>query len=289
MSTTTEGGSDSCIRRLLAMGTVEQPLHPPANFSRIAPWQLRAGFATEAGRRLTNEDSGYANVREGIFLVADGVGGSYGGAIASQLLIDTIPPLLLPIVEDPDVGNDQLCSGIQESVYIAQKAMAELARDNEQLMDMGSTIVLGLIAGRSLLLTHAGDSRAYLVRKGTIIQLTKDHSMVQSLVDAGCLTKEEAKRHIYRHVITESINPRRGSPVSVSSYELMPGDRLLFTTDGLTDVVEEDVIAWLIKNSANPHVTAEVLVREALDQNARDNITCLVVHVESDRADEHLR
>jgi protein phosphatase len=282
MSATTAGSAEKqavdCLRTSLPLTPL--PHHPATDFSRTAPWQLRAGFASETGQRMANEDCGYANVREGLFLVADGVGGSYGGAVASHLLVDMIPPWLLPIARHCEVSDNELPFFVRESVYAAQKALVDLAATNPRLSEMGSTIAFGLVAGHSLLLTHVGDSRAYLVRDGEITQLTKDHSLVQALVDAGCLTKEKAKTHPYRHVITESINAKRLSPVVIASHELLPGDRLLFATDGLTDVVEEDVIGWLIMNSANPQDTADVLVRQALDNNARDNITCLVVHVE---------
>jgi serine/threonine protein phosphatase PrpC len=281
MSTTI---AESPVKKLFDCGRTPLPStsrnpNSVTKFSRTAAWDLCAGFASETGHRSANEDCGYANVREGLFLVADGVGGSYGGAVASHLLVDTIPPLLLRILQDSNVNDDELPCFMQAAVFAARQAMCEMASGNSRLAEMGSTIAFGLIAGQSLLLSHVGDSRAYLVRDGMLKQLTKDHSLVQAFVDAGCLTKEQAKKHPYRHVITESISPKHESPVVVSTHELLPGDRLLFATDGLTDVVDDDVIAWLITNSANPQDTANFLVRQSLDSGARDNITCLVVHV----------
>ena len=282
MSTTIAGSPEKevlgCGRRPLPLTSRAQ--YPATDFSRTAAWHLSAGFASDKGHRSANEDCGYANVREGLFLVADGVGGSYGGAVASHLLVDTIPPLLLPIVQNSNVTDDELQCIMQKSVCAAHKAMREMATGNPSLAEMGSTIALGLIAGQSLLLSHVGDSRVYLVRDGMIKQLTKDHSLVQALVDAGCLTKEQAKKHVYRHVITESISPKHVSPVVVVTHELLPGDRLLFATDGLTDVVDEDVLGWTIANLANAQHAADVLVCQALDSGSRDNVTCLVVHVD---------
>ncbi len=252
----------------------------PLVFSRTAAWKLHAGFASVTGHRSANEDCGYANVREGLFLVADGIGGNFGGAVASHLVVDTIPPLLIPTLRDGNVPNDGLQVPIRQAVCAAQKDMGELASRDPSLAEMGSTIALGVIAGQTLLLTHLGDSRVYLVRQGMIRQLTKDHSLVQALIDAGCLTPEEAKRHTYRHVISDSVCAKRTSAPEVVAHALLADDRLLFATDGLTDVVEDDLLRWTITNLANPQHAADVLVCHALDSGSKDNVTCLVVHVD---------
>jgi protein phosphatase len=248
---------------------------------RCELWELHAGFVSIAGRRSVNEDSGYASIDEGLFLIADGVGGHVGGTVASHLLVDTIPPFLAPAIRDNTVTDDDLLNRIQDAVYAAQRNMQERANHDPGLAEMGSTLALGVIADQKLLLTHLGDSRVYLIRRGTIRQLTKDHSLVQALIDAGCLTAEQAKNHIFRHVISESVSARRKSPVKVTAHELLPGDRLLFATDGLTDVVDEDLLGWTVTSFGNPQCAAERLVGQALEDGARDNVTCMVVHMEN--------
>ena len=250
---------------------------PPPGFTRNAQWRLRAGFSSVTGLRSANEDCGYVNVHDGLFFVADGVGGQFGGDVASQLLVDTIPPLLVPTVRDSDVKDDELGEAIRQSVCATQKAMKELAIREPDLAQMGSTIALGVIAGQKLYATHLGDSRIYLVRHGTVKQLTKDHSVVQNLIDAGIVTPLEAKQHPWHNIITESVSAERQSPVDVAVHELLPGDRLLFATDGLTDVIEDELLGWMITNLANPQLAADALVRQALDSGSRDNVTCLVV------------
>jgi protein phosphatase len=173
-----------------------------------------------------------------------------------------------------------LPQAILEAIYSAQDEMREVASRQPRLERMGSTIALGVIAGRTLYLAHVGDSRVYLIRRGEIIQLTKDHTFVQALQDAGCLTSEEAKNHRWRHVITESVNASRQSRVEVEAHPLLPGDRLLFATDGLTDVVDDETLGSIISRTDDPQTAANELVRHCLDKDTSDNITCLVVHVD---------
>ena len=105
--------------------------------SRTAPCLLRAGLASETGHREANEDCGYANVREGLFLVADGVGGSYGGAVASHLAVDTIPAVVLPAIHDGELNNDDLKFAMRRAIHAAQLAMRKAARSDSQLSEIG--------------------------------------------------------------------------------------------------------------------------------------------------------
>jgi protein phosphatase len=243
---------------------------------------MRGGLRSVTGNyRSVNEDSCYANLRDGLFLVADGIGGHTGGAIASQLLIDTIPPMLLPVLR-PGSDAGALGEAIAESVRAAQHALVAAADCEPSLQEMGSTLVLGIVAGRSLWITHLGDSRAYLVRGNAIRRLTKDHSLVQALVDAGCLTPEAANRHRMRHVILDSVGANHEcSPVNVQQVPLRAGDRLLFSTDGLTDFVDDAALAETMCEESNPQVAVDRLVKLALAMGSRDNVSCVVVHIEN--------
>lgn len=252
-----------------------------AQFDACRPWRLDFGLVSTAGPRSVNEDRGYANAANGLFLVADGIGGHVGGAVASQLLVETIPSLLLQSLRDGNGSTENVHESIRQAILGAQRALKDRVNRDPNLETMGSTVALGLIVGRTLYLSHLGDSRVYLVRQGTMTQLTKDHSLVQALVEAGCLSAEDAAQHPLRHVITESVSAKHDSPVSVVAYELMEGDRLLFATDGLTDVIEEDMLGWTLTRSNCPQSAADDLVRQALDNQTSDNVTCLVVHVES--------
>jgi protein phosphatase len=248
---------------------------------RLAASPRHAGFASVTGCRSVNEDCVYANVDDGVFLVADGMGGHVGGAVASQLLADVIPPLLLHAIRNHDGQSSFVEQHIRQAVGSAQWAITERASREPRLAEMGSTIALGVVVDHTLYVTHVGDSRVYLVRQGAIKQITKDDSFVQALIDAGCVTAKEARRHPLRHVITQSVNAKRMAPVAIALHELQPGDRLLFATDGLTDVVEDEMLAWTLTHFDNPQFAANELVRQALDNGSRDNVTCLVVHIDA--------
>lgn len=267
------------------------PASEPTRTLERSPWQLRTGFSSVSGHyRPTNEDCCYANIREGLFLVADGIGGQKGGAVASQLLVDTIPPVLVPSLHADELTARDLGELMQHSIECAHEAMTMMASNEPNLAEMGSTLVLAVLAGDSLFLTHRGDSRAYLVRGDIIAQLTKDHSVVQSLIDAGVLTIEEASHHAFRHVILESVNTkRRYSAMPVQELKLLPGDRLLFCTDGLTDVVDHELLGFTIAHEEDPQSAADVLVKRALDNDSKDNISCIIVHVETSRPHYHWR
>lgn len=245
------------------------------------PWRLSAGFVSVPGGRSKNEDCGYSNTSDGLFLVADGVGGHRGGAEASRLVTNTVPSWLLNSMRRNEGLEETLPNEIGNAVRAAQLGMKEMASRDSKLIEMGSTLAMGLVYGESLYVAHMGDSRVYLVRRGTIKQLTKDHTFVQALIDAGCLTREKAAQHPLRHVITDSVNARILSAAAIQQHQLLTGDRLVFTTDGLTDFVDEDALGWAVARSDNAQETADELVRQALENHTKDNVTCLIVHVEA--------
>ncbi|MGE0760681.1 MAG: PP2C family serine/threonine-protein phosphatase [Pirellulaceae bacterium] len=243
-------------------------------------WALKAGLCSEAGpHRVCNEDSCYANTRDGIVLVADGIGGHEGGALASQILVDCVPAQLIPQLRGT-LTSLELASVVSESIQMARESMALAAQRNPHLIEMGSTLVLGILAGDSLYLTHLGDSRAYVVRGDTMYQITSDHTLVQAMVDAGDLDSRVAQRHRLRHIILEFVGtkPRSGGVV-LREFRLQAHDRLLFATDGLTDVVDPEFLHTTIDTEDDPQGAAERLVDQALQLDTKDNVSCVVVHV----------
>jgi protein phosphatase len=240
---------------------------------------LRAGFASEAGGRRANEDGAYANVQEGIFLVADGVGGSQGGVLASQLLVDFVPQYLVGALAENRDDGEAIPELIKQAIDVGQAKMSRMASSDPSVAQMGSTIVLAVIANGFLYLTHLGDSRAYLVRQGTIRQLTKDHTLVQTFLDAGTISAREAELHPFRHVILDCVSAAHPSFVEVASHQLQVGDRLLLTTDGVTNVVKEKQLARIVTGCSDAQEAARQVVQQALDRGTRDNATCLAVHI----------
>jgi protein phosphatase len=261
--------------------------HVPKTPTSHRPWPRRAGCASASGPRDTNEDCCYANVHDGIFLVADGVGGNPGGALASQLLVDTVPAYLTAAFADGQFCRESLPGFLpelmQQAVNTAQRAMSDVAARQPSVAKMGSTIVLGIVAEGVLYLTHLGDSRAYMVRHGTIRQLTKDHTLIQVVIDCGKLSREEAEQHPFRHVILKCVSAAHVSAVQVVAHELLPDDRLVFTTDGVTNAVDDATLEWIVTQQDDPQLAAIELVRLALDHKTRDNATCVVIHTSRTR------
>jgi len=240
---------------------------------------LEVGIATDPGRdpnKQVNEDSAFARETAHGYLavVCDGMGGHVGGKEASSLAIETIfatfdhaPPTAMP----PEV--------IGESIRQANRAIFEKGTNVPELKGMGSTCVAILAHPRGTEIAHVGDSRVYLMTQGQVYQVTKDHSLVQRLVDANMLTPEEASNHPSANQITNALGMRPDVEVEVRPQPLypQPGDTFVLCSDGLSDEVgPQDILGILA-----PFPTCDVAARQLIDlANARgghDNITVIVV------------
>ena len=243
--------------------------------------ELRAGGATDVGLvRAHNEDRFLAD--EGLFAVADGVGGHKAGEVASQTAVETLQR------EFTEPTTDALI----DAVKTANRTVWNLAEVNTEQRGMGTTLTaLALVdegGEERLAVVNVGDSRAYLLQQGELEQLTEDHSLVEQLVREGQLTPEEAQVHPQRSIITRALG--LDPEVEVDSWELTPykGDRLLLCSDGLTNEVSDEQIASTLRTVSDPEEAAHQLVQEARDHGGSDNITCVVVDVVDDdnRAEE---
>ncbi|HEV3353083.1 MAG TPA: Stp1/IreP family PP2C-type Ser/Thr phosphatase [Acidimicrobiales bacterium] len=242
--------------------------------------ELRAGGATDTGLvRDHNEDSFLAD--EGLFVVADGVGGHKAGEVASQTAVETIKREF----------REPTTDGLVDAVKTANRTVWNLAEANPDQRGMGTTLTaLALVdedGEERLAVVNVGDSRAYLLQHGELEQLTEDHSLVEQLVREGQLTPEEAQVHPQRSIITRALG--LDPDVEVDSWELTPykGDRILLCSDGLTNEVSDDEIASTLRTVSDPDEAAHQLVHAARDHGGSDNITCVVVDVvdDNDRAE----
>jgi protein phosphatase len=238
---------------------------------------MKVASMTDAGLvRKTNEDSFFADARLGLLIVADGMGGHAGGEVASRVAVATISGLLKAGMPDGNAGGP--IRGAIEQANIAILAEAEA---HPALQGMGTTLVLAFCRGDSIHLAHVGDSRAYLIRNGSIQQLTEDHSLVAQMVKAGQLTAEEAPHYHLRNVVTRSLGNQKIAEPDLSVVEWSPGDFLLLCSDGLTNMVEESELRSLISRGG---VDLERSCRQAIDlanQNGgRDNITAVLAYHE---------
>ncbi len=243
------------------------------------PLCLRVGSRCVKGPiREVNEDRCYADQRRGLFVVADGMGGHVGGEQASQTVIEVIASQLGHRLDGDDMSESLLASAIRKAIVSANEELMQMARVDVGLSGMGSTAVVGIVQDDRLLLCSVGDSRTYLCRQHQLRQLTEDDTLVQGLVSAGALTAAEAAKHPMRHVLLHSVGTRKlEKMLRVESHPLQSGDRLLFTTDGLTDAVNREEVIMLLDEHPDPQIAAAELADFAQQAGSRDNITCIVV------------
>jgi len=239
---------------------------------------LRAAALSDVGLvRENNEDTAFAGRH--LLAVADGVGGAPAGELASDLVIKALATL----EEKPDRGDP--LTALCEALDAANRQIRDAAAANREQAGMGTTMTALLLSDDQLALLHVGDSRAYLLRDGVLVRLTKDDTLVQALVDQGVLTPEEARRHPHRSLVTQAVQGRELAPTG-SVMAARDGDRYLLCSDGLSDIVDDDAIANALETCAEPHECADQLVKLALQAGARDNVTAAVAHVVSAPAQE---
>jgi protein phosphatase len=215
-----------------------------------------------------------------VMMVADGMGGAAAGEVASRLAVSTLINIVLDVPDwimklDDDRAEEvmQRAAGYYRQV---DSALAERAEAEPQLSGMGTTMTLAYSLGRDLFVAHVGDSRAYLLRGGTLQQLTHDHTHVQSLLDAGMITHEEAASHRLRNVLTNVLGGNvRLVDVEIHRVGLANGDRLLLCTDGLHGVVKNGEVAAALSRMEQPDKTCRELVDLALERGAPDNVTAV--------------
>lgn len=223
--------------------------------------------------RKNNQDSAYAGTR--LLVVADGMGGAAGGDIASSIVVAHLAPL-----DDAPGTADSLLANLTDALQSAHDEMVERTSVDERLKGLGTTCTAILRSENKLAMAHIGDSRAYLLRSGRLIQVTSDHSFVQYLIDTGQITKEEAETHPKRSVILRVLGDTPG-PVAVDETlrEAVPGDRWLLCSDGLSGVVSDETIENVLNHGASPGETCDKLVELALLAGAPDNVTCIIADV----------
>ncbi len=208
-------------------------------------------------------------------LVCDGMGGTQGGKIAS-----TVASEYMEMIFSQKIDEIKKPSEVKKFVIKTLKninaAIYKKSEEDVQMQGMGTTVVCAVVRNNLVQYVHAGDSRAYLFTNGCLLQLTKDHSMVQELIDQGTITAEEAKIHPNKNLITRAIGVADTLDVDYGECVIKKGDILLLCTDGLTNFVSDEKIKQVLSKTSFEQ-TAEKLVSNALDNNGLDNITVLLV------------
>ena len=238
---------------------------------------------TDVGlRRSTNQDSGYASSR--LIAVADGMGGAAAGDLASAETMNIVREL------DRDLPDIDPLDALGRAVAHANRRLGELVREDPAVEGMGTTLEAMLWDGHQFATAHIGDSRAYLLRDGELHQISTDHTFVQSLVEEGKITPEEARVHPHRSLLLRVMLGRDDNEADLDRFEGRLGDRFLLCSDGLSDMVDGDVIETVLRDSETIDLAATELVRLALEAGGHDNVTVVIgelVDAASDR-DPHL-
>jgi protein phosphatase len=232
-------------------------------------------YAARSDRGLirgNNQDSVYAGPR--LLAVADGMGGHAAGDVASKVVIAALEHL------DDDTPSGDLLQSLRAAVFEGSEHLREVIRESPQLEGMGTTLTAILFAGGRLGLCHVGDSRAYLVRDGQMSQITHDDTFVQTLIDDGRITAEEANSHPQRSLLLRALNGQEVEP-DLSMREARAGDRYMLCSDGLSGVVSEETLAEALKDP-DPEATADRLIELALRSGGPDNVTVIVADVIED-------
>ena len=224
--------------------------------------------------RANNQDSGYAGTQ--LFVVADGMGGHAGGDVASAIALKRVIEADRQYASAADAEF-----ALQSALSAANTMLAETVFEHPELTGMGTTVSAILRSGSQIAIAHIGDSRIYLLRDGTLTQITADHTFVQRLVDSGRITPEEAAVHPRRSVLMRVLGDVDAAPeIDTTVFDVLAGDRWLLCSDGLSSYVSDDKIAQALKSHPAVRDAADRLVKESLDQGAPDNVTVVVVDID---------
>ncbi|MGC5009878.1 PP2C family protein-serine/threonine phosphatase [Streptosporangium sp. DT93] len=233
---------------------------------------LRYAARSDVGLlREGNEDSAYASGR--LLAVADGMGGHAHGEVASSVAIAAMSSL------DADAQGGDLLGAIEAAVRDANRRLHEMVGRDPSLKGMGTTLTAMLWSGTRVALVHVGDSRAYLLRAGELYQITHDHTLVQSLVDDGRITQDEAATHPQRSILLRALDGSGEVDPDLSLREAQLGDRYLLCSDGLSGVVSAETLHHTLSTIEDPEGVVRTLIDLANRGGGPDNITCVVADV----------
>ncbi|HEY4018414.1 MAG TPA: protein phosphatase 2C domain-containing protein [Pseudonocardiaceae bacterium] len=242
--------------------------------------QLRSVAHTDPGlHRSNNEDSGYLSAR--LLVVADGMGGHAYGEVASSTAISILAEMdkhvPWPTDTDTDTESPDLLEVLGEAIREIGDRLTDLAQEDAELATMGTTVTAFMWDGANqLAIGHIGDSRGYLLRGDQYGQLTRDHTLVQSLVDEGKLTPEQAAVHPRRSVLMRALQSGGASEPDLYYWQAEPGDRYLLCSDGLSDVIPDELIGQVLASVPDPDDAAATFIDLAKQGGGPDNITCVI-------------
>jgi protein phosphatase len=241
---------------------------------------LSSGKSDVGLRRSNNEDAFHVEVAAGFFALADGMGGAAAGEVASRIFVDAARE---------DFSGAGLSSSAESTVErvrrIFQRANEQtlrLARENPRYRGMGCTAELLAFAGSDYVLGHVGDSRTYLFREGRLYQETRDHSLLQEQIDAGILSRNDARSHSLKGLISRAVGVEEHLPVDLKVGEALPGDIFLLCSDGLTDLVTDPTIQEVLSGPSELDRKVDALIGMAKTAGGHDNVTVILCQIEAE-------
>lgn len=229
--------------------------------------------------RSNNEDSFVIDEKRGLLVVADGMGGHAAGEVASKLAVSIISKHLLEhnkFFGDYNKSYSPSTNNLNSALRLANLAVFEAAEGSPQMHGMGTTVAAALICGNRLSIAHIGDSRVYLVRSGNIEQLTDDHSVVNEQVKRDLITREEAASSKTKNYLTRAMGISTEIEADLSEMTLLGGDILLLCTDGLSNMITDEVMMEIILSANEPASICDLLIKTANANGGKDNITAVI-------------
>ena len=237
--------------------------------------------------RSHNEDSIASIAEKGLVVLADGMGGYNAGEVASGMATTVITTELRQLLEDhaphevdPQGGQKAALKMLREQVAKANTSIYQASQSQPQYAGMGTTLVVALFYDNKMMVAHIGDSRLYRMRGDEFGQVTKDHSLLQEQIDAGMLTKEQAKLSSNKNLVTRALGIDPAVEPEIHEYDTLPGDIYLLCSDGLSDMVSDDDIGMALQAlGANLELAAQQLVQMANDNGGRDNVSVILIKI----------
>jgi protein phosphatase len=313
MQNTTESGGQETSRgaaapavalRVSSHGITDRGRQRETNEDQFLIAEVRRALRVQQSS-LAQPESLLGDALGQLLVVADGMGGHRGGEVASALAVASVENLLLNTIRawsgasrsrspEPDTGlaangepslgltGEGVLGELQEALRLTDQWIADAAGREPALHGMGTTLTMAYLTGRAVYLAHAGDSRCYLLHDGHLVRLTRDHTLVASLVRDGVLTPEAAARHEMRNVVTNAVGGGvTGVEPDVHEHAVTAGDVLLLCTDGLTGLVSDEELAAVLARPLSPEETCHLLVDEANRRGGDDNVTTVVARLET--------
>ncbi|MET8850076.1 protein phosphatase 2C domain-containing protein [Amycolatopsis sp. NPDC004625] len=238
---------------------------------------LRYAAGSDVGqRRRINEDSVYASSR--LLAVADGIGGQPHGEVASATAVDVLRELEVDL-RRMDLTSVDLAATLAGVVKSIAERLLEVASQEPTTEGMGTTLTALLFDGIEFAAAHIGDSRGYLLRDGGLRRLTRDHTLVQALVEDGRVAAEDAENHPRRSLLMKALQTTGSGDPDIWTFKAKPGDRYLLCSDGLSGPVSEATLRDVLATDAEPEAVIPELIRLANEGGGPDNITCVVADV----------